>query len=108
MSYMNNDKRTCLYRHYDKEGILLYVGISLNIIIRTAKHENKSHWWRQICNIKIQHFSTRKEAEEAEREAISKENPLYNVASSLDLLQPWRKRLRYHDGIRLRHKVIIT
>ncbi len=34
----NDLVRTALYRHFDKDGNLLYVGVSLNAIERTISH----------------------------------------------------------------------
>lgn len=69
---------TCLYRHFDKDGKLLYVGVTNHCINRTNGHKNVSSWHLKISSITIQTYSTRKKALEAERIAIKKENPLYN------------------------------
>jgi predicted GIY-YIG superfamily endonuclease len=42
-----------IYRHYDKDGNLLYVGISLSVISRIMQHKNGSHWFNNIANILI-------------------------------------------------------
>lgn len=73
-----------LYRHYDKDDILLYVGVSIRTIARIAGHRNTSDWFKDISKITIEHFETRYEAEQAERKAIREENPMCNV-------------LRYYD-----------
>jgi hypothetical protein len=36
---------TELYRHYDAEGNLLYVGISLNSVVRLTQHRQASGWF---------------------------------------------------------------
>ncbi len=69
----------CLYRHFDKHGKLLYVGISLSAIYRLAQHQNASHWSFEIATVKIEQFADRKEALSAERKAIVKENPRHNL-----------------------------
>ena len=68
-----------LYRHYDKDRTLLYVGISLSSIQRLGQHKDNAHWFSQISIVEIEHFETRKEASDAEKIAISKENPLHNL-----------------------------
>jgi hypothetical protein len=75
--------RTELYRHFDKRGNLLYVGISLTTVKRLGEHRTGSAWFRKVATITIQHFRTRKAALEAERIAIQTENPIYNVTGRL-------------------------
>lgn len=73
--------RTALYRHYDKDGVLLYVGISMRVMERLSQHTqdtNRSYWFDQIAIQTIEWFETRAEAIEAERWAIINEKPLYN------------------------------
>jgi len=69
-----------LYRHFDGEGRLLYVGISLNAMARLAQHKNCSHWFRLIKRVEIEPFPSREEAIKAEISAITKENPLHNLS----------------------------
>ena len=69
----------CLYRHFDRTGNLLYVGISKCAIRRTAEHHERSKWYGEIDIIKIERFGTKREAEEAEIKAIKTEKPKYNI-----------------------------
>lgn len=69
----------CLYRHFDKDGALLYVGISLNAVQRLAQHRDASHWFADIASVKVEWFADRKEALAAERAAITAENPQHNL-----------------------------
>jgi len=39
-----NTSRTALYRHYDKQNILLYVGISLSATYRLRQHQSSAQW----------------------------------------------------------------
>ena len=75
----NSPKRTDLYRHYDKDNNLLYVGISLNPVIRLMQHRVGSGWYEDIQNITIERFDTEQQARDAERDAIQTENPKYNI-----------------------------
>ena len=68
-----------LYRHFDANGVLLYVGVSLSALGRLAQHKDSSHWFPEIKSVQIELFSNRKEALAAEREAIFKERPRHNV-----------------------------
>lgn len=70
--------RTELYRHWDKDGNLLYVGISKSTMARLCQHAENAHWYERIVNVTIERFPTRAEAEAAERAAIKAENPLHN------------------------------
>lgn len=70
---------TKLYRHFDAEGRLLYVGISLGVLHRLAQHMNGSHWAEGIARVEVESFPTRGAALAAERTAIRTEQPLHNV-----------------------------
>lgn len=71
---------TALYRHFAKDGALLYVGISLTPILRLKSHRKDSPWFREICRIEMEWFPSWTEAEEAERLAIQNEGPRCNKA----------------------------
>lgn len=75
--------RPCeLYRHLDKEGRLLYVGISYRTIERlVGGHKQASHWFDQVARIEIERFPSREEALKAEGRAIENEKPLFNIAT---------------------------
>lgn len=72
-------ERTALYRHFDKEGTLLYVGISLSALNRLAQHAVHSGWYKEITRVEMEWFDTRETAMEAERNAIYNENPKHNL-----------------------------
>lgn len=71
--------KTYLYRHFDAFGSLLYVGISLSWLMRTKAHSKSAEWFEEVARVTIEQFATREEAMEAEREAIRREKPRYNV-----------------------------
>jgi len=70
---------TALYRHFDKAGLLLYAGVSMNVTGRTAQHETSSAWFAQVETIKLEWFESRQAALMAEERAIKTEKPLHNV-----------------------------
>ena len=72
----------CLYRHYDVDKVLLYVGISMDAAKRTAKHSRSSDWFKRVRVITLEHFESRAEAERAEVAAIVKEKPAFNIIHS--------------------------
>lgn len=76
---MSNETPTSLYRHFGADGSLLYVGISLSWPARTRAHSRHSVWFAQVAKVEIEQFSSRQEALNAEREAIGRERPRFNV-----------------------------
>lgn len=72
--------RTWLYRAYDLDGRLLYVGITKNLEGRLTRHRYKSEWWQHVAAISHQEFATRSEAFRAESVVIRDEDPIYNKA----------------------------
>lgn len=68
-----------VYRHFDANGVLLYVGNSYSMTARTIMHLRSAQWRYEIASIPVEHFTTLRDAENAERIAILDEKPLYNV-----------------------------
>ena len=71
-----------VYRMYDSSGCLLYVGTSRRVIFRLAEHCKDKTWFREISDIKVEHFSTNEAAKENEIFAIQNEAPKYNIKHS--------------------------
>jgi predicted GIY-YIG superfamily endonuclease len=76
---MKNDSAQ-LYRHFDADNKLLYVGISLNTFARLSQHKDHSKWFEKIKRVEVEHFNTREEAMAQERKAIKTEMPMFNIA----------------------------
>ena len=72
-----------LYRHFDEQGALLYVGISISTVRRLAQHKTKAAWFSSIAHIQVKRFPTRAAARQAEIKAIIRERPKYNLAHSV-------------------------
>lgn len=70
---------TALYRHFDLQGRLLYVGIASNVLSRMKSHRHRSHWHRRIVRIELTWFPSRAAAKAAEAEAIARERPMFNL-----------------------------
>lgn len=81
--------RCFLYRYFDKDDILLYVGISDRPDWRDSSHRHTAKWYGMVVRMEHQIFSTRAEAKAAESQAIVEEAPLYNRAENL-AYQDWR------------------
>jgi excinuclease UvrABC nuclease subunit len=73
-----------LYRFYDAENSLLYVGITKFFEPRLKQHYKNAEWFFETAYVRLEHYQTRQEVELAETRAIKTERPKYNIAKSLD------------------------
>jgi len=94
--------KTSLYRHFEKDGTLLYVGISLNHVVRLSQHKAASPWFEKIATVTIEQFETRAEALKAETKAVVKEKPLHNIQKQGEPEPPPRKFDDAHREITFR------
>jgi hypothetical protein len=67
-----------LYRHFNAEGDLLYVGMTLHVLSRQKDHLKTAEWANSIFQIIIEPFASREELIEAEALAIKSEYPKFN------------------------------
>jgi hypothetical protein len=72
-----------LYRSYDKEGVLLYVGVTNAYWRRRGQHSASSPWRDLATKWTREEYPTRAAALEAERHAIQNENPIYNTTGKI-------------------------
>lgn len=70
--------RTALYRLFDAENNLLYVGIATNPHQRWQLHSSNKPWWGEVAMREVEWLATRDLAELAEATAIAEEGPRYN------------------------------
>jgi predicted GIY-YIG superfamily endonuclease len=71
---------TQMYRLYNADGTLLYVGISWSALSRITQHKTDKPWWTTVTRVDITTIpGDRAAAESAERHAIHTEQPLHNV-----------------------------
>lgn len=68
-----------VYRMYDEDGRLLYVGISKTLATRLTQHHRDKPWADEIASVTGKRYATRDAARAAEIDAIHKENPRYNI-----------------------------
>lgn len=71
-------ERTALYRLYDANEQLLYVGITNDPPSRMVQHAGDKTWWPQVAQHSIEWLDSREAALDAERSAIITERPRYN------------------------------
>lgn len=72
-----------LYRYWDSTDRLLYVGISVNALVRMTQHRDEAAWWSEADKVTFERLPTREAMYEAERYAIEVEHPLHNVVGVL-------------------------
>lgn len=70
--------RTAIYRLYDAEGVLLYIGQTFRPpTMRMGEHEKAQPWWNDVASGTMV-WVPAKDADAEERRAILAENPLHN------------------------------
>ncbi|MFJ8345095.1 GIY-YIG nuclease family protein [Streptomyces sp. NPDC094153] len=82
MPRIDMDRRTALYRLFDTEGRLLYVGITFNPDNRWAEHATSKSWWVDVADKHVEWHESRTVAAAAEVAAIAAGLPLYNKHDS--------------------------
>lgn len=82
-----------LYRSFDSNGGLLYIGKSINVATRMTQHK-KSEWFHRAQRIEITSYPGPRELAVAEILAIQTENPLYNKVSTSDQLRIESRKFR--------------
>ena len=89
-------KKTAIYKHKNKDGEIIYVGISNNAHNRAARHLSTSEWREEIHSIDVQWMPNRLIAEIKEIELIKELRPKHNVMHNNDehVVQAVHKRLR--------------
>jgi predicted GIY-YIG superfamily endonuclease len=71
-----------LYRFYDTNDTLLYVGITNTWYQRFHQHERKAGWFSKVAHATFESYESREAVEAAELIAIKTENPQFNKASN--------------------------
>lgn len=49
-----------VYKFYDKDGLILYVGCSPTLLTRIIGHQSSSKWFVKVDTIKIEVFPNKK------------------------------------------------
>lgn len=79
----NNGSLHCLYRFFDCENQLLYVGITADPGSRIKNHISQKGWWLEVASTTYTHFQSREQLKAAEIMAIRSEMPKYNISHNL-------------------------
>lgn len=69
---------TALYRLYDAEGSLLYLGIAGIPEQRWKLHSDRQPWWHLVARKSVEWYPDRATASAAEGRLTAEEQPLYN------------------------------
>lgn len=72
------ERETALYRWWDEDDALLYVGISDHLGSRTHGHAMGSSWMEFAVRSAVERYPSRRAALDAEEAAIKAEQPLFN------------------------------
>lgn len=94
-----NNKKHALYRHYDKSGTLLYIGISNSVLVRLSRHKHSSSWLEDAVRMDTEYFKDKPTAEREEALAIKREKPKFNIRYNND--KPF-------NTVKLKEKVLNT
>lgn len=94
MPILQLPKKTALYRHFDKDGVLLYVGISVCPVSRFKQHIGQSEWVYQVARIDVEWITSRREALAAEDKAIDIERPIWNTRNATNPSLQVKARVR--------------
>ena len=94
----SKSRSVSLYRHFDEDDNLLYVGIAVSAPARLARHAGSSHWAYAIRRVSIEVFATRDLALLAERAAIKKERPAHNIRMNSDPVPDLDRRVTNEAG----------
>lgn len=76
-----HEQHHVLYRMFDRNDRLLYVGITLDLSTRFKSHKRNKPWWSDVATIKLEHHADRASVLAAERTAICEERPVNNIRS---------------------------
>lgn len=74
-----------VYRLYDYEMQLLYVGITWHPFARWSAHSYRKQWWSLVAFAVLEEYPDDRTARVAETEAIKNERPRYNIHQAVNV-----------------------
>lgn len=79
---MPSSERTAVYRFFNGDGTLIYVGVTNDIPTRWRHHAKNKPWWPEVVEQRATWYPTREAALAVEDQVIVAESPTYNINSS--------------------------
>lgn len=86
-----------VYRCFDSEGRLLYIGCSRRVETRMKEHRASAKWAKQVARMKLAGPYTYKVARDLEREATRDEDPIHNGFTPRNVRARQRSRRRFDE-----------
>lgn len=91
-----SDRAHWVYRCFDAEGRLLYIGFTQSPLERRAAHRSTAPWFDQMARWSLvgpfEGSMARMRAFRCEQRLIATEKPMYNVSPSETSLRGWATR----------------
>jgi len=83
-----------MYRLYDADRILLYIGITANLRSRLLQHRRTQAWWGRCATVDVTSLPNKFVARYAEDATMKIEAPLYNKTCNtlIEDLVSWREK----------------
>lgn len=78
-----------IYRVYDDQDRLLYIGVTNNMKRRKGYHRSCTEWYPDAARWKVREYISRATAEKVEARAIRLLRPMHNIVSQLDQAERW-------------------
>lgn len=75
---------TSLYKYYDRDGVLLYVGITSRGSARNTEHNKSKSWWQFVERQDVEHHRSRASATQRETSLIRRFAPPFNKQQNPD------------------------
>lgn len=86
-----------LYRWWDNQGRLLYVGRSVSLFNRVSQHRRSSAFFAEAAAMTIERLDSAEQLAGAEMKAIRTENPLFNIVGGRHASDAKARRLIVSD-----------
>lgn len=90
-----------LYRWWDADGKILYIGKSIAVLSRAESHRNRSKFFDEAVMMTMERYPDELTLAQAEVAAINAERPPYNVAHNREVEMPHDPELEHKMHVEL-------
>jgi len=73
------EKENILYKIFNCDNEIIYIGITIDFQSRIKDHKYTKDWWSEVSYIRKTKYKNRFKVLEAEKRAIKKYNPVFNI-----------------------------